>query len=79
MLYIFAHMKFIEYVKDEAGTVCGVKFLIDEGHGYDFDYGEKIVTLHIGEDFQFEHYYTDTGEGTWDDGFSTVKIRLVEM
>lgn len=79
MLHVFAHMRFVEYVKDENGTVCGVKFLIDEGHGYGFDYGEKMVTLHIGEDFQFKHYYTDTSEGTWDDGSITVKIHVVEM
>ncbi len=77
-LHIFAHMRFVDYVKDETGTVCGGKFLIDEGHGYGFDYGERFVTLRPGEELQFEHNYTDTSEGTWDDGSLTVKVRLLE-
>ena len=75
---IFAHMRFVEYVKNETGTVCGVKFPIDEGHGYGFDYGERFVTLHPGEELQFEHSYTDTSDGTWDDGSFTVTVRLLE-
>lgn len=77
-LRIFAHMRFAEYVKNETGTVCGVKFLIDEGHGYGFDYGERFVTLHPDEELQFEHSYTDISDGTWDDGSFTVRVRLLE-
>ncbi len=49
MLHIFAHMIFIEYVKDETGTVCGVKFIIDEGT---WDEGSFTVRVKVrnGED-----------------------------
>lgn len=71
-------MRFIEYVKDESGNICGAKFLADEGHGYGFNYGEKEVILHSNEEFQFVHSYTDTSDGTWDNDSFTVKVRLIE-
>ena len=49
----------------------------DEGHGYGFDHGEKTI-LHPDEEFQFVHHYTDTSDGTRDDDFFTVKVRLIE-
>ena len=74
----FARMKFMGYVRDEAGEICGAKFLEDRGHGYGFRKDPQEVILHPGEAVQFFHSYTDTSDGTWENGSFLVEAQLVE-
>ena len=70
-------MKFIEYVMDNQENICGAKFVIDLGHGYGFDNGEKIVAINLNEEFKFEHEYTDISDGTWDNNSYCVVVRFI--
>ncbi len=74
----WAKMAFVDYLRDEAGQVCGVKLTAELGRGYGFNYGWQEFTLRPGEEFQFYHHYTDTTDGTWENDFFPVTVRLVE-
>ena len=71
-------MRFLEYVKDDSECICGAKYLIDLGHGYGFDNGKQEMIIKLNEEVSFEHEYTDTSEGTWDNDSYLVVVRLVE-
>ena len=71
-------MTFLEYIMDDAGCICGARYVIDLGHGYGFDNGTQVVDLRVGEEFKFEHEYTDTSDGTWDNDSYRVAVRLIE-
>ena len=75
---ILLPMYFLEYVSDESGCICGAKYIIDFGHGYGFDNGRQVVDINIDEEFAFEHEYTDTSDGTWENDSYRVKVRLIE-
>lgn len=70
-------MKFLEYITDSAGCICGASYEIDFGHGYGFDNGIQAVELRIGEEFTFEHEYTDTSDGTWENDSYRVKVCFI--
>ena len=70
-------MRFLEYEKDPQGNVCGGRYLIDLGHGYGFNHGEETVTIALDEEISFEHEYTDTSDGTWENESCSVTVRFV--
>ena len=69
---------FGEYLVDDAKQVCGAKYLADLGHGYGFDNGKKEISVLLFEEFSFDHWYTDTSEGTWNTDCYRIVVRLVE-
>lgn len=71
-------MRFLEYVTDDSGQICGAKYEIDLGHGYGFDNGTEVVVINIGEEIRFEHGYTDVSDGKWDYDSFQVVVRLIE-
>ncbi len=73
-----APMQFLEYIMGDSGQICGAKYRIDLGHGYGFDNGTQVISINIDEEYKFEHRYTDTSDGTWEDGSYRVVVRLIE-
>lgn len=71
-------MQFIGFVYNEFDEITGAKYLADEGHGYGFNYGYKEIIVSLDEKVSFTHSYTDTSDGTWDNGSYTVSVRLVK-
>ena len=74
--YAQAYLKEVHH--NERGEPDGVVLECDLGHGYCFDDGTKTVTLLFGQETRFTHSYTDTSDGTWDDGSFSVRIKVVE-
>lgn len=70
-------MGFGGYHRDENGKPDGIYLICDKGHGYGFDDGEEKILLRPGESHEFIHSYTDTSDGTWEEGSCHVKATLL--
>ena len=68
---------FSGYLTDESGKTVGAKIRCNLGYGYDFDHGYETVELHPGESHSFLHSYSDTSEGSWDEGSTHIRLTLL--
>ena len=75
--FSYANCRFIEYHRNEQNEIDGATIACDLGHGYGFDNDEKNITLRFGEEYHFSHDYTDTSDGIWEDGFTSVRVKLL--
>ena len=76
---INAYMQFVDYIRNEAGAPIGIKVLCDCGHGYGFNDGEKELSLYPHRDYSFQHSYTSTTDGTWENDWFDVAVRLLPI
>ena len=68
---------FAGYLTDENGKIIGAKISCNLGYGYDFDYGHETVALRPGESHSFLCSYSDTSEGSWDEGSTHIHLTLL--
>ena len=74
----FRSVKFIDYIRDEAGTPIGIEIEYDGGHGYGFDRSHKRVKLYPHQKANLDYWYTDTSEGG-SDWFDDSMNNIVEL
>jgi len=68
---------FSGYLTDDTGKIIGAKIRCNLGYGYDFDHGHETVELRPGESHSFLHSYSDTSEGSWDEGSTHIQLTLL--
>ncbi|MCD7919615.1 MAG: hypothetical protein LUG45_06000 [Clostridiales bacterium] len=73
--------KFIDYIRDEAGTPIGIEVVYDGGHGYGFDDSHKRETLYPHKKANLAYWYTSTTDGgsDWDDDYISHVVELIPI
>ncbi|MCD8366537.1 MAG: hypothetical protein LUC48_00695 [Clostridiales bacterium] len=73
--------RFIDYVRDEAGTPIGIEVEYDGGHGYSFDHSHERKKLYPHKKTDLAYWYTDTSEGgsDWDDACIPNFVELIPV
>ena len=75
-----SEIKLTEYLFDKLGNICGVKGLVDLGHGYGFNNGWKEFEIKLGETYSFIHEYTSIdGPSDWSKDSFKVTMQLVKF
>lgn len=76
-----SNAKFIDYVRDEAGSPIGIEVEYDAGHGYGYDHSHMRKKLYPHKMTDLAYWYTDTSQGgsDWDDGCIPNFVELIPI
>lgn len=74
----FLQARFLDYIRDEAGTPIGVRLTYDAGHDCFFDYSDTRIELYPNGEVNLAYWYSkDTEDGCWFDSFEYYEVELV--
>ncbi|MCD8088982.1 MAG: hypothetical protein LUE22_10465 [Oscillospiraceae bacterium] len=69
--------RFIDYVRDEAGTPIGIKMSYDGGQGYGYDHSDSRVELYPGPEVNLPYMYSiDIDDDDWFDNEEIITVEL---